>query len=214
MLITYREVFLKEPRLEDLHSILKKYRRKDVIAFLGTLNCLLGTWRNEPQIDLDRELSNDILSSQRERLEIIRKPPIDRAVFSRLTLLYVVKQSCIACTDDGLNLLTAAARNDLGICCLMANDLALPFMPSKSDNTLHKLANLLPFTDYVSTDHYPMEIASHRNDLRGNLADALGQGQTGFYRLGTAIPRGIPTVAPGFLRANFRLRNEISRRNP
>jgi hypothetical protein len=159
MLITYREVFDREPHLDELHSMLTKYARREVVAFLGKLNCLLGTWKNTPQTELDAKLSNFILGRHRQRLEAIRKGPIDRIVFSRLTLLYVLKQACLACPEEGLDLTTEPSKNDLGVCCLMANDLVLPFIPSPSDNILRKLSNILPFCDYVSLDHYPMEIA-------------------------------------------------------
>lgn len=158
VLITYREVFGKEPGLEELRSLLRKYRRREVIAFLANLNCLLGTWRNAPEAGLDLQLSAYILARYRERLDAIRKSPHEHLVFSRLTILYLLKQACIACADEGPDLTSEPARNDLGICCLMANDLVLPFLPGPANSVLHKLANILPFSDYVSLDHYPMEI--------------------------------------------------------
>src|SRR5580704_2469042 len=47
----------------------------------------------------------------------------------------------------------------IGLACLMANDLMLPFMPSPQDGTLERLANVLPFSDYMPHDQYPAEIA-------------------------------------------------------
>lgn len=130
VLVTYREVFGKEPEVRDLHAILKKYQRDEVITFLGKLNCLLGTWRNEPQKGLDEKLANYMLSGCRDRLDRGRQGPIVRIVFSRLTLLYLIKQACFVSPDDGSNLVSDEGRNDIGVCCLMANDLVLPFAPS------------------------------------------------------------------------------------
>lgn len=158
-LITYREVFRKEPTQEDLHAILKKYQRGEVILLLGKLNCLMGTWKNEPDEELDRKLSSYILDKHVARLNAIRKGRVMRLVFSRLTILYLVKQACLVCPKAGPDLTSAEGRNDLGVCCLMANDLVLPFMPKSTDSTVEKLANLLPFSDYMPMDHYPKELA-------------------------------------------------------
>jgi hypothetical protein len=159
VLVTCREILQKEPAVDDLHAILKKYQRNEVILFLGKLNCLLGNWKNEPAKELDRALSNYVLQKYRARLDLIRKGPNVRIVFSRLTLLYLVKQACLVCPETGLNLTSEQGRTDVGVCCLMANDLVLPFVPNRSNSILQKLANILPFADYISADHYPMEIA-------------------------------------------------------
>ena len=159
VLITYREVFGKEPSIGELHNLLKKYRRNEVILLLGKLNCLMGTWKNTPEKELDEKLSNYILDKHQARLAAVRKGPDVRIVFSRLTLLYLVKQACMVCPESGPDLTSSEGRNDLGTCCLMANDLVLPFMSAPTDSTLRKLSNLLPFTDYMSMDHYPKEIA-------------------------------------------------------
>jgi hypothetical protein len=41
----------------------------------------------------------------------------------------------------------------------MANDLVLTVASSSTDSTVRLLASLLPFSDYMPMDHYPMEIA-------------------------------------------------------
>jgi hypothetical protein len=159
VLITYHEVVGKNATTEDLRAILARYKRNEVIGFLGKLNCLLGTWKNEPDKNLDERLANYILSKHRDRLQRLRQGPTVRIVFSRLTLLYLIKQACFACPDDGPNLVSDAGKNDIGTCCLMANDLVLTLASSSDDSTVKRLASLLPFSDYMPMDHYPMEIA-------------------------------------------------------
>jgi len=51
------------------------------------------------------------------------------------------------------------ALEEIGAALLMANDLVLPNRPGRSDSTLEKLANLLPFTDYIPHDEYINDIA-------------------------------------------------------
>jgi len=54
---------------------------------------------------------------------------------------------------------TPTALEEIGVAVLMANDLVLPSRPERSDSTLAKLTNLLPFTDYIPHDEYTSDIA-------------------------------------------------------
>ena len=141
VLITYREIFNKEPSLADLQAILGKYQRREVIFLFAKLNCLLGTWQNAPQFDLDARFSDYLLSAFRENLGRIRHRDDSRVVFSRLGILYLIKQACLACPEDGELPNTRSAHSDLGVCFLIANDLLLPFVPSPSDDILKRMAN-------------------------------------------------------------------------
>jgi hypothetical protein len=158
VLITYREIIKKEPSLAELHAVLGKYQRREVIFLLAKLNCFLGTWQNTPQFDLDARFSDYLLTDFRQPLQRIRQADSSRVVFSRIGILYLIKQACIACPENGPLLDTRSALSDVGLCFLMANDLLLPFVPSPSNSILERIANLLPFADYISQDHYPLEI--------------------------------------------------------
>jgi len=158
VLITYREIFGKEPDLSGLHAILRKYERREVLFLLAKLNCLLGTWQNTPQFELDRRFSVYLLGGVQNDLKRIYATGESRIVFSRLTILYLMKQACLACLEKGAQVNTRNAHSEIGICCLMANDLLLPFIPSQSDGSLERLTSLLPFADYLAHDHYPLEI--------------------------------------------------------
>jgi len=159
ILITYRDICRREPTLDDLAQILSKYCRREVIGFIAKLNILVGTWKNGPSFEIDEILSSIILKKFKPQLQSIWLMREKRVVFSRLSLLYLLKKACLFCPETGLATNSENGLADIGLCCLMANDLVLPFLPSKSDDTLAKLANTLPFMDYISKDHYPMEIA-------------------------------------------------------
>jgi hypothetical protein len=159
VLITFRDLCHREPKESDVREILSKYCRREVIAFLAKMNCLLKTWQNEPSFETDALLSQLLLKRFQRDIQTMRLLNSKRYVFSRLGLLYLIKQACLACPESGSPLNSENAHADIGLCCLMVNDLVLPFVPSPSDGTLEKLTNLLPFTDYVSRDQYPMEIA-------------------------------------------------------
>src|SRR5439155_18539379 len=121
-LITYHEVFASEPSIADLHRIFAKYHRPEVLALLAKLNCILGTWRNKPEFELDSRLSELLLPSYQPKIAAIRRDAVQRLLFSRLTILYLVKQACLACPMRGDPVNNEAALKDIGVCCLMAND--------------------------------------------------------------------------------------------
>jgi hypothetical protein len=118
----------------------------------------LGTWQNAPNFDVDAQLSAVLLKGHHSEVQLIRRSTDRRVVFSRITLLYLIKQACIACSEDGLLVQNEDHQGDVGLSCLMTNDLLLPFVPSPSDDTLKRLANLLPFADYIGHDQYSMDI--------------------------------------------------------
>ena len=158
VLVTAREILGITPKLADLHRILAKYQRREVLFLLAKLNCLLGTWQNTPQFDIDRRITQILIPGYFSQIEGLRRGQAQRIVFSRITILYLVKQACQVCPEDGLPPYGVPAFVDIGMSCLLVNDLLLPFLPSPAQGTLERLANLLPFSDYISRDHYSMEI--------------------------------------------------------
>ena len=159
LLATHRDVVGREPQLSELREILAKYRRREVIFLLAKINAVLGTWKNEPNFELDNEVSRLFLKSYVNQLAELKRQGPARVVFSRMTLLYLVKQACVASGENEALANTDETVADIGLAALMANDLMLPFLPSNRDGTLERLANLFPFADYISTDGYATEIA-------------------------------------------------------
>jgi len=100
VLITCREILGKEPELAHLHALLAKYHRKEVLFLLAKLNCLLGTWQNALDFDVDIKLTRILLSSYYSQIDKLRRASGGRVLFSRITLLYLAKQACIACGDS------------------------------------------------------------------------------------------------------------------
>lgn len=93
VLVTYREVLGKEPELAHLHALLGKYQRKEVLFLLAKLNCLLGTWQNALDFEVDIKLTRILLSSYYSQIDKLRRASGGRVLFSRITLLYLAKQA-------------------------------------------------------------------------------------------------------------------------
>ena len=75
VLITWREILGKEPELAHLHALLAKYQRKEVLFLLAKLNCLLGTWQNALDFDVDSKLTTDDLVKLNKRADIDKEDP-------------------------------------------------------------------------------------------------------------------------------------------
>jgi len=97
VLVTAREILGITPKLADLHRILAKYQRREVLFLLAKLNCLLGTWQNTPQFDIDRRITQILIPGYFSQIEGLRRGQAQRIVFSRITILYLVKQACQVC---------------------------------------------------------------------------------------------------------------------
>jgi hypothetical protein len=159
VLITFEDVFWRRPELRELDALLAKYQRNEIIFLLGNLNCLLGTWQNDVDFEMDDKLARWLLPSYAIQIDKIRRATNGRVLFSRITLLYLIKRAFTSCPDTGAMPNNAEGFDAIGRSCLMANDLMLPFMPSPDDRTLEKLANILPFSDYMPLDQYTVDIA-------------------------------------------------------
>jgi hypothetical protein len=143
VMITYAEIFGKEPLISDLQTILSKFRRIEITSLLAKINCLLGTWKNKPDFELDAWLCDQLMPRHKSALDgIRRKSPEQRIVFSRLPLLYAIKQALVGSDSGSAMPNTPSALEEIGVAVLMANDLVLPGRPERSDSTLAKLTNL------------------------------------------------------------------------
>lgn len=160
VLITHRDIVGGAPENSELQNLLSKYQRREVIFLISKLSAVLGTWRNAPNIYLDEQLSRIFLKKYRDLLiELRQGSELTRIVFSRITLLYLLKQACLASPENGAVVSSEEAYADIGLAALMANDLLLPFIPSDHRSTLEKLASIMPFSDYMSNEGYAIEIA-------------------------------------------------------
>jgi hypothetical protein len=90
-MITYTEIFAKEPLIGDLQTILSKYRRIEITSLLAKINCLLGTWKNEPILSwmlgcADSScLATKTLSTRFERGRLNRELSFRGCLFSTLS---------------------------------------------------------------------------------------------------------------------------------
>jgi len=81
-------------------------------------------------------------------------------VFSRISLLYVAKQACIACLPDAENLEQPEDMESMFSCCLIANDLVAERFPTERDSTMEWAASLLPLASYIPHETtYPRDLA-------------------------------------------------------
>lgn len=73
ILITHENIVSKIPTVEDLQTILRKYTRREVVNFLGKMNCLLTTWQNEPNVERDAANKTPFTSMSTSGVPLLRK---------------------------------------------------------------------------------------------------------------------------------------------
>jgi hypothetical protein len=101
-------------------------------------------------------------------------------VFSRYTLLWLMRQAFSTCPTDGNHLNTGEGLRVFGEACLIANDLAAFTTPKPLPTDLAVAANFIPQTEYFSQEDYDRDIART------------------LYLLTDLAPRSLGTVLPAF----------------
>jgi hypothetical protein len=147
------------PTLAMLRERLSRCTISQVLLELSQIAGLLKTWQNDTDRDTDRALTAEFLPSY---IQAIKRFRTDKhIVFSRITLLYVAKQACIACQPDQGELVRPAPGDveSMYSCCLMANDLIAERHATGVDTTLEKAVSLLPLANYIPHNTYPRNLA-------------------------------------------------------
>jgi len=138
---------------------LSPFQLDSVLVGIARIAGLLKTWQNQPDFGADRALVRRFLPSYYPAIRRLCEERPDRLTFTRLGLLYVAKHACRVCSLDGGSVGNDEAAEQILSCCLLANDLVLERMPTPADTIADKAANLLPFSNYVPGNSYPMDLA-------------------------------------------------------
>lgn len=158
-MITSSEVVGTKPTLNDLRGILSRYSFVSVLVMCGKINTVMQTWMNSPSFDVDRELCKLIFGQINTRIEELRTLRDNRIVFNRLSLLFVCKQAGVVSGPLGQEISTPRALAEIGLCCLMANDLLVPTFVKRSSTLAEKAVSFIPFSSYVSHETFLKDIA-------------------------------------------------------
>jgi hypothetical protein len=159
VLITWREVTGTEPTQDLLHQRLAPFRLEAVLVGFSRLAATLKTWQNAPSFDVDRRLAHQFLPRYRGALSQIYDRGGNRVVFARISILFVLKQACSVCADQGRDVQAPDDIEQLLSCCLIGNDLVLARLPGAGDTAIERATSLLPFTNYVPNNTYPTDLA-------------------------------------------------------
>ncbi len=174
VLITWRDLTGTEPTMAMLEESLSRFRLSAVLLGITRIAAHLKTWQNEPDFEADRQLARKFLPTYFPGIRVICAQDANRVTFTRLGLLFVVKQACRVCKLDGKNVENDAEVEEILSCCLMANDLLLGRLPQPTDTAIDKAANLLPFANYIPRNSYPMDLARNlliMEEVAPRLAD-------------------------------------------
>src|ERR1022692_816068 len=103
VLITWRDLTGTEPTMAMLEESLSRFRLSAVLLGITRIAAHLKTWQNEPDFEADRQLARKFLPTYFPGISVICAQDANRVTFTRLGLLFVVKQACRVCKLDGKN---------------------------------------------------------------------------------------------------------------
>jgi hypothetical protein len=157
ILVTWSDMTGAPASLVMLRERLASYQVSQVLVALSQIAGLLKTWQNAPDHEADYSLALELLPSFVDKIK--RFHTGKHIFFSRISLLYVAKQACVACRPDEGPVEPPFDLEPIFGCCLIAHDLITEHFPSASDTTIQKAAGLLPLANYIPRNTYPRDLA-------------------------------------------------------
>ena len=170
-LITYASMFEKWPRPEDLNDRLRQLSRTDVLLRLAWCSALTLTWKIVKDNEADRRVRDYLFPFWAEEFRGWTTIYGEGFVFSRFTVLWLMRHAFIVCPTDGARLDREEHFRIFGEACLIANDLSAFTNPKPLPTDLAVAANMLPNTEYFSQEDFDRDIARTLymlNDLAPN----------------------------------------------
>ena len=168
-LITYASLNGDQwPTIDDLKKILTRFARADVVLRVAWLLTVIEAWQRVESNDRDRQVRDFVFPTLRQRF------PSDpnRFVFSRYSLLWLMRQAFLTCPGDGPQIRTRDELEMLGIACLISNDLSTYRVPRRLTSDLDVAANMLSLTDVFSQEEFDRDIARTRYILTAVAAES------------------------------------------
>ncbi len=179
-LITYASMLGHWPRVEDLLDRLRLLNRTDVILRIAWCSAVTRSWATTGDNSTDTRVRTHLFPFWKEQFDTWTAIFGEGFVFSRYTLLWLMRQAFSTCPTDGNRLNTGEGLRVFGEACLIANDLAAFTTPKPLSTDLAVAANFIPQTEYFSQEDYDRDIART------------------LYLLTDLAPRSLGTVLPAF----------------
>ncbi|MGJ5817015.1 hypothetical protein [Paludibaculum fermentans] len=154
-LITYSSVYGRWPTYEDLATCLKPYRVSDVVLTLSWILTTTQSWRAVSGNDRDLSIRRYFAPS----LQFHRSATGEEFLFSRASVLWLMRQSFRLCQHDGAPVNTPASYLAIGLAALIGNDLGAYQQPRHLKTNLEFAANLLPLTEYMSLEEFDRDVS-------------------------------------------------------
>jgi hypothetical protein len=144
------------PTSADLAARLVQLNLTDVVLRLAWLNAAAKTWQGTKDNHQDIKLRQHLFPEWKEAFAQWTGRFGEGFLFSRYTILWLMRQALTTCTAQGGGK-THEAREVFGEACLIANDLATA--PKTLSTSLEIAASLLPVTEYASQEEYDRDVA-------------------------------------------------------
>jgi hypothetical protein len=169
-LITYRELTGRSVQSEELHAILRTLDLNDVVLRIAWCSGATAVWETAGILARDTSVRNYLFPFLRDALDKYSKDRPNALIFSRYTLLWLLKQALAHCAIDGTRLEGEVALTNFARACLMANDLAYCDVTGDGPVELKLASKCIPFIENCSSGEYQLDIARNLM-LLGSYSD-------------------------------------------
>jgi hypothetical protein len=144
--------------VSDVNEVLRPFRRKEVLVFLAQLTAITRTWWQNPDLDIEVRLCNDLLPNFVEVIKRYRSSGPVRIVFNRLGILLCARQCVLVGDDSGAPINGIDDLRTIATAVLLANDL-LSGPEEGVETTTESVSRLIPFADYGPIGDLRTEVA-------------------------------------------------------
>jgi hypothetical protein len=173
-LISYATLLGPWPTLEDLKARLRTLNRSDVILRIAWCSAVTQTWATTKDNIRDKHVRNRLFPFFAHQFDGWTAKFGEGFVFSRFTLLWLMRHAFLICPPDGSRLDTPEQMKVFGEACLIANDLSAFQSPKPLPTDLAVAANFIPQTEYFSQEDYDRDIARTLYLLNDLAPNAVG----------------------------------------
>jgi hypothetical protein len=157
--VGHRDVFGREATRDELLRIVQSFQRSQLLIVTTRLGILLQSWMNRFDAARQDRMTDILFQHSASRVKEVRRRFDTGLVFTRLGLLYLLRQIIEHGREDGRAIVEAEDWDSLGRAVLMCNDLYLGYTPSPNDDVLQEAAGFIPAYEYLPGTGFLDEVA-------------------------------------------------------
>jgi hypothetical protein len=157
--IGFSDVFGRNPTSEELAEVVTTFLRSQLLLGTTKVALKLKSWFSDFEPSTQDELIEGLFPLSATQVKSVRQRYPVGLVFSRLGLLYFIRQIIQFSSEFGRDISSPADLDRIGCALLMCNDLYLGYDPRPDDDVLQRAAGFLPASESLPSSGCMDEVA-------------------------------------------------------